>query len=138
MKATSTNTTAANVVMPQSKFHVTLPLPPSTNNLFATVGSRRVKSREYKAWLANAEAALIELRKPAGLPAGVRVSVFGSVNRQRDLDNMLKPVLDALVSAGVLPGDSLKYVTEVRIGYGGEWDDEPAVMVAVEGPVVLR
>ena len=29
----------------------TLPTPPSVNNLFSTVGNRRVKSRTYAAWM---------------------------------------------------------------------------------------
>lgn len=120
-------------VTPQSRFNVTLPLPPSTNNLFATVRGRRVKSREYKAWLATALALLVELRRPRTLPASIRASVFGKVNAARDLDNLLKPIGDALVAAGVIPGDSVKYVTEWRINYGGEWDQEyPAVLVHVE------
>lgn len=118
-------------VTPQSKFHVMLPLPPSTNNLFATVNGRRVKSRAYREWLAATGAAPVELRRPKTLPAEVRVTVFGKVNRQRDLDNFLKPVLDSIVAAGVLPGDSLAHVTELRIGYGGPWDGDPAVMVEV-------
>jgi hypothetical protein len=125
-------------VSPRSKFHVLLPLPPSTNNLFATVGTsdckqRRVKTRAYREWLAAAGIVLLELRKPKALPAKVCFTIFGTVNRARDCDNFLKPLLDALVSADVLPGDSLKYVTDVRISYGGPWDaPDPRVMVSVE------
>lgn len=88
-----------------------------------------MKSREYKTWLAAAMVVLWELRRPKALPAEIRATVFGKVNAQRDLDNFLKPIGDALVASGVLPGDSLKYVTGWRIGYGGEWDAEPGVVV---------
>lgn len=75
------------IVVPRSKTSVDLPLPPSVNNLFATVGRKRVKSREYRAWLAACEPLLVELRHPRSLPAGIRVDVFGKVNACRDLDN---------------------------------------------------
>ena len=119
------------IVTPRSRTAATLPLPPSTNNLFATVRGKRVKSREYRAWLSAVAPLLVELRPPKALPAAVRVGVFGKVNAARDLDNMLKPIGDALVAGGVLPGDSLKYVTEWRVCYGGEWGAPPAVVVEV-------
>lgn len=120
-------------IAPQSKFHVMLPLPPSTNNLFATYRGRRVKSREYKAWLAATAPLLLELRRPKSLPAEITAIIFGKVNAARDLDNFLKPLCDSIVAAGVIPGDSLKYVTRLRISYGGDWDaEESAVMVSVQ------
>ena len=33
---------------------VTIPKPPSTNNLFATVKGRRIKTRGYKVWIEEA------------------------------------------------------------------------------------
>ena len=30
-----------------------LPLPPSTNHLFATVGRKRIKTKKYKQWISE-------------------------------------------------------------------------------------
>ncbi len=119
-------------IEPHSKFTVEIPVPPSTNHLFATVrGNRRVKSKAYREWLAAVFPVLMELRKPKALPAEVCATVYGKVNKGRDLDNLMKPIGDAIVTAGVLPGDSIKYVTRWSIGYGGAAQMEPCVLIEV-------
>lgn len=84
----------------------TVPVPPSTNNLFVTIGRRRFKSPAYRAWLAVAVPLLARLRRPEVFPVRVLVTAF-AINEARDVDNLAKPVSDALVTAGVLPGDSI-------------------------------
>lgn len=123
-------------VTPNSKAQVRVDLPPSVNNLFATVGRRRVKTKKYKTWLANAVAALVELRNPKEFPVGVVVHVVGKVNAARDLDNLLKPIADAMVAAGVLPDDSLGYVGQWRIRYMPD-DLDPSVDVHVSFEALL-
>lgn len=95
---------------PGTHAYAEVPVPPSVNNLFVTRGARRFKSPEYRAWLLAAVPVLANLRKPGRLPAEIRVTVFGPINAARDLDNLLKPIGDALVAAGVIPGDSVKHV----------------------------
>lgn len=102
-------------------------LPPSTNHLFATVKGRRIKSAAYKAWLTAAGweirarcipmtvgpvAVQIEVERPAG-------------NRRRDVDNLIKPTLDAMVSAQAIEDDSL--IERVTIG----WADVAGVRITV-------
>lgn len=96
-------------------FHVTVACPPSANNLFATVKGKRVKSDGYKKWLKAVVPRFRELARPA-LPCRVNVTIDGEVNSQRDGDNFIKPIHDALVDADVIPGDSLRHVQ------GGRWD----------------
>jgi hypothetical protein len=96
---------------------VRLPLPPSVNNLFATVQGRRVKSAAYRAWLGGAVADLSRLRKPERFPVRFCFAFGGDVNESRDGDNLIKPLLDACVKAGVIPGDSLRHVR----GWRGEY-----------------
>lgn len=110
------------------KTNAHLSLPPSTNNLFITVERRRVKSPEYRAWITENEAEAGRLATPTAFPVRVRIEVHGKLNVRRDLDNIIKPTLDLLVSVGVLPDDNVKYVT------GGRWEyhpsaDEPFVRV---------
>lgn len=111
-----------------------LPLPPSVNNLFVTRGNRRFKSPEYRAWLADAVPKLRALKPPATLPAAITVTVLGALNTARDLDNLLKPVGDALVAAGVLPGDSVKHVRKWAVEWKPGAGGEPVARVEV-GPM---
>jgi Holliday junction resolvase RusA-like endonuclease len=86
-----------------------LPVPPSANNLFVNrPGYGRVKSREYKDWIANAgwaaKVATLGKDKPA-LPYVVSYAV--PTDKRRDLDNYLKAANDLLVRLGIIADDSL-------------------------------
>ncbi len=97
-----------------------LPLPPSTNNLFATVRGRRVKSKEYKAWLQEAGRAVDQQGMYHVLaPVRVHLRIKGGAgfSRARDLDNALKPVLDLLVSVCVLAGDTVGHAPRMELEY---------------------
>lgn len=87
----------------------TLPAPPSSNKLTRTIllkGGRpaRVKTGAYKRWLTLARAAFRAAGGPLGRTPST-VSIEAAVSRRRDLDNLAKPCLDALVSAGLLDDD---------------------------------
>lgn len=94
-----------------------IPVPPSTNNLFRGNGKLRFRTSEYKAWAALAEPILATLRPPAAFPVAVVVRVFGKINVQRDLDNLLKPIGDALVASGALPADDVRRVAKWEVTY---------------------
>jgi crossover junction endodeoxyribonuclease RusA len=87
---------------------VRLPWPPSLNNLFATVGRRRVRSARYEAWLAEAGAVLVRQR-PARIegPFTAELTFTPPDRRLRDLDGLAKAPLDLLVKHGVVADDSL-------------------------------
>jgi crossover junction endodeoxyribonuclease RusA len=90
----------------------TLPYPPSINHYWRRVGPRTLISREGRTFRRNVCALLSgggpPIRKP---PAGGRIALcmdaFPPDRRRRDLDNIQKPVLDALEHAGVYEDDSL-------------------------------
>ncbi len=91
---------------------LTLPYPPSVNHYWRRVGRRTLISREGRAFRRNVCALLARgsgngPRKP---PAGGRIALamdaFPPDRRRRDLDNIQKPVLDALEHAGVYEDDS--------------------------------
>lgn len=98
---------------------VAVGLPPSVNNLFASVNGRRIKSRAYKAWLEEVTPALARLAPPSHYPASLSYVVVGEdgLNLGRDLGNLEKPLSDALVAAGVIPDDCLRYVHGVSLLY---------------------
>lgn len=107
-------------------------LPPSTNNLFATVGKRRVPTREYKTWQQVAALRVRALTPPTTYPVAVTLTVLGKVFAQRDLDNTIKPILDALVKCGVLRGDNLTCISRVTV-QRGDASGEGRVRIELEG-----
>ncbi len=87
----------------------TLPYPPSMNHYWRRVGPRTLISREGRTFRRNV-CALLGGNGPRKPPAGGRIALlmdaFPPDRRRRDLDNLQKPVLDALEHAGVYEDDS--------------------------------
>jgi crossover junction endodeoxyribonuclease RusA len=94
---------------------VTLPYPPSTNRIWRTptkgpLAGRTLLSEKGRRYRADAASALLIARVPRASFGDARLSV-GIVacppdRRRRDLDNVLKALLDALVHADVIADDS--------------------------------
>jgi crossover junction endodeoxyribonuclease RusA len=86
---------------------LTLPYPPTANNLFLNVGKRRVRTKEYDAWI---DESLIEVRrqKPAQVAGQYHMRLIADRpdRRARDIENLLKPASDLLTKAGVIEDDS--------------------------------
>lgn len=94
-----------------------LPVPPSTNNLFANKGRKRIRADGYEAWRNEALAMLIHQQRarPFPTPCIITINVSDSVNG--DADNRMKACLDILVTARVIPDDSKQHVRRVSIGW---------------------
>ena len=108
--------------MPQSSTVLTLPLPPSSNHLFAGK-SHRYRSPEYDAWRTDAGWELARQRPPHIVG---RVSILIEVaepktKRAQDVDNRTKALIDLLVTHGIIQGDDQRYVRRVT----AEWSDLP-------------
>ena len=72
-------------------------------------------------------------KKPFPTPCRVCIAWY-EPNRRRDVDNIrfgVKFVLDALVKAGILPGDSQRYVKEIRDSFDCDARD-PRIVVTLE------
>ena len=90
-----------------------LPIPPSTNNLYVNTRRGRVLSPEGRAWKESVllELALKKMRPwvaSVAKPFGIEYTVVGPVNMSRDIANFEKVCTDCLVTAGVIPGDSIR------------------------------
>ena len=75
--------------------------------MFANVPGRgRIKSRVYKSWLTEA-GWLVQQKRPKLITGRVRMLVLAGKldNRKRDLDNLIKPCSDLLVTHGVIQDD---------------------------------
>lgn len=95
---------------------LTLPYPPSTNNLFFNLKKGgRAPSARYKAWATHAawEAKLQNAGKVAG-PYALYITAARPDARKRDLDNLAKPISDLLKTIGVIEGDHLCQHLDMR------------------------
>lgn len=99
----------------EEQVEVTLPWPPSVNTYWRVFNGRAILSeagRKYRK--AVAEQVLIQrAAKHFNKPVIVMIEAFRPDNRRRDLDNLLKAVLDGLAHAGVFEDDSL--IHDLRI-----------------------
>ena len=135
--------------MTQRSFTVDLPMPPSVWRLYRGTGKRRHRSPEYRKWIGDAGWTLIEGRNRqcgrACLDGTVEVDVHACRNegkrsaavpgtagkpagggKKRDLDNILKALLDLLTSTRTIGDDSQVVAIDAR------WvDDGPACRMTV-------
>jgi crossover junction endodeoxyribonuclease RusA len=84
-----------------------LPYPPSVNHYWRRVGARTLISRQGRAFRERV-CSLLALRRlhPLDGPLSIEIDVFPPDHRRRDIDNLLKSLLDALEAAGVYHNDS--------------------------------
>jgi len=119
---------------------LTLPYPPSVNAYWRRVGNRTVLSRaarefRKRVWdLWFAEKYLFGRKGFGDREVRVEIEVHPPDQRKRDIDNIAKPVLDALEHAKIIDNDSqVKELSIIRLGPvpGGELKVR---VVAKEGP----
>lgn len=87
------------------KLTVTLPLPPSLNNLYPTVRGRRVLSEEGRQYHHDAEWIIVDAARKAawrtrpGQRYRLELVLYWSDLRRRDLSNTIKIVEDSTAAA---------------------------------------
>ena len=87
---------------------IVLPYPPSMNHYWRRVGYRTLISREGRTFRENVCALLAGngRRPPDNGRIALCMDAFPPDRRRRDLDNLQKPLLDALEHAGIYEDDS--------------------------------
>jgi crossover junction endodeoxyribonuclease RusA len=88
---------------------ITLPFPPTTNNLFIQHGRARVLSPAYRKWRGLVEPlihAQMQTQKALTGPYHMHLTLDRPDKRGRDLSNYIKAAEDSLVSCGVVRDDS--------------------------------
>lgn len=107
---------------------LTLPWPPSVNKYWRTFQGRMIISAEGRSYR-KAVADQVLIQRGAKHYAGklrVNIEAFRPDNRRRDLDNLLKAVLDGCTHAGVWEDDS--NIVDLRI----YWADTVGGMLKVK------
>ena len=98
---------------------LTLPYPPSVNTYWGFQGHRRfltLKAKQFKDMVAY-QVSLTNVRF-TNKRLEIIVALHAPDKRVRDIDNVLKPLLDSLVQAGLFIDDSqVDYLTVIRKDY---------------------
>lgn len=94
-------------------FSVEIDVPPTANNIYVNAKKGRVKSDAYAAWRTGVALQIQAQVRPSQRIAGpVMILIDLPWNMAGDLDNRVKPSLDALVASGRIDDD--RNVVELR------------------------
>ena len=104
---------------------IDLPMPPSVNAVWRSVGGKVIKAKAYRKWIEKADA--ICLAQPGWRNKTIRgrYSVLLILNEtmmriNSDGDNRLKVPLDYAKRLGLIVDDSIKYAREWHIKLGDD------------------
>ena len=108
-----------------------LPFPPSVNHYWRHVGSRTLISRTGRAYRQQVlhDVQQLQLRVITG-PIRLEAIATRPDRRRRDVDNLLKSLLDALDHANVYEDDS--QIRDLRIGWRCDENHEPVIVAGGE------
>lgn len=102
--------------------------PPSLNNIYANrCGGGRIKTAAYRKWLKAAAEHIAYVERVGPLPTPAEIVISLPRHLSGDADNRIKPVIDAIVQSGALPGDGKKYVHSAK----AEWTKQALCTVTV-------
>lgn len=105
---------------------LTIPFPPTANNLFANGSKGRFRTAVYNGWIKNAGWA-INAQRPGMIEGAYHLKITAERPdyRARDIDNLIKPLGDLLKKQGVITDDSK------AASVFAEWSPAPAIKSAV-------
>jgi len=94
---------------------IELPWPPTVNHYYTVSRNRKILSARGRAYKNECYWIMVEA-KTTKLTSGkfaIEITCFPPDRRRRDLDNLLKPILDSLTDYGAITDDS--DIDEIRI-----------------------
>lgn len=96
---------------------ITLPFPPSVNNLFVNGKNGRFRSQKYDSWIQEAGTEIMRQRPPkvAGPVSLAFEFQEGHDKRKRDISNLVKAPEDLLVKHGIIEADDQFTVRKITM-----------------------
>lgn len=95
--------------------------PFSANKMYAPIArGQMVKSKKYNAWIEKHTPILKETMEPANqFPIDVDILIMAdwTWKYKNDTDNLIKPIVDLLKRAEIIPDDTTRYVNSVKVRY---------------------
>jgi Holliday junction resolvase RusA-like endonuclease len=95
--------------------------PFSANKMYAPIArGQMVKSKKYNDWIEKHTPILKEKMEPANaFPIDVDILIMADWNwkYKNDTDNLIKPIVDLLKRANIIPDDTTRYVNSVKVRY---------------------
>jgi hypothetical protein len=94
--------------------------PISANRMYAMTTKGVFKTRKYRNWIdLNLPKLQTHMRPAQSFPVEVNIVIVQGKDwgPTCDPDNSVKPILDLLTRAGVIPDDSGKYIQKVNVRY---------------------
>lgn len=110
-----------------------LPLPPSANRIWRSFRGRMVKSSEYRAWK---DAAAVSIAHQLGGQPPLEwfsASIIMPPTR-RDLDNSVKPTLDALQAGGAVVDDKFLRCLVIAVDDSRRGSDTVLIQIRAANP----
>lgn len=103
------------------KTSCTIQEPFSANNMYTPVSKgKMLKSKKYVKWIdANVNILRENLLPAKKFPIDVEILIMADVwwKMKNDSDNIIKPIVDLLVRAEIVPDDKTKYINSVKVRY---------------------
>ena len=101
---------------------LTLPMPPSTNNMFINGSKGRFRSQKYDEWILEAGWELKRQRPSQCLGPVSLTFEFQEVEgkRKRDISNLIKAPEDLLVKHGIIEADDQFTVRSISVSWSRE------------------
>jgi Holliday junction resolvase RusA-like endonuclease len=95
--------------------------PFSANKMYAPIArGQMVKSKKYNAWIEKHTPILKDSMQPANeFPIDVDILIMAdwTWKYKNDTDNLIKPIVDLLKRAEIIPDDTTRYVNSVKVRY---------------------
>lgn len=103
------------------KTSCTIQEPFSANKMYTPIAKGKlVKSKKYNLWIETNTPILKEKLLPAKkFPIEVEILVLADVQwkMKSDADNIIKPIVDLLVRAEIVPDDTSRFIESVKVRY---------------------
>ena len=103
------------------KTSCTIQEPFSANNMYTPVAKgKMIKSKKYRNWIdLNTPILKKNLLPATKLPIDVEILIMADVfwKMKCDSDNIIKPIVDLLVRAEIVPDDKTRFINSVKVRY---------------------